>query len=363
MEISKKTVLIVDDNANNLKVLAALLKERDFDFRMAKSGALALSILEKIKPDLILLDIQMPDMDGFETCMRIKNKESLAKIPVIFLTANIDAESIKNAFSVGGVDYVTKPFNPDELLARMNTHIMLRTQADELELQNATKNKFFSIISHDLRNPIGTIVGFSDLLLEANDKGEKEKVQSYGNVIHKSAEFTLDLLQNLLEWARIQTGTISPEKTTFNLSELLMINVEGFTPVAASKNISFFTDYNNELEVYADKKMIATIIRNLISNAIKFTPDGGVIKIVSNKNNHIVETTIADTGIGIDEKHLPTLFEVKNNYASKGTNNEKGTGLGLILCKEFINLNNGTIKVESKFNSGSNFIFTLQSLN
>ena len=126
MAQKRDTILIVDDNPNNLKVLAGVLKAENYDFRMAKSGQMALNILEKTSPDLILLDIQMPGMDGFETCRKIKEEEAYAKIPVVYLTANTDSESIKNAFNSGGVDYVTKPFNSDELLARIKTHIKLK---------------------------------------------------------------------------------------------------------------------------------------------------------------------------------------------------------------------------------------------
>ena len=164
MDKNMYTILIVDDNSNNLKVLAGVLKIAGYDFRMAKSGQQALNILEKTTPDLILLDIQMPEMDGFETCLKIKENGNMAKIPIIFLTANTDAESVNRAFKSGGVDFVTKPFNTDELLARIKTHITLKTQSEELVRQNAAKDKFFSIISHDLRSPFGVILGFTDLI-------------------------------------------------------------------------------------------------------------------------------------------------------------------------------------------------------
>ena len=367
MDTTKNTILIVDDNANNLKVIAGVLKDKGYNFRMAKSGKLALSILEKTKPDLILLDIQMPEMDGFETCIKIKQNEEFAKIPVVFLTANIDAESIKKAFSVGGIDYVTKPFNGEELLARIKTHIQLKTQAEELELQNATKDKFFSIISHDLKNPLGSILSFSELLNQNLDDFDKDKVKKYTAVIHKSAIFTLDLLQNLLEWSRLQRNSIKAVKKEFNLSDLLHKNIDGLLAQASSKNISISHDFKNNLTVYADEKMVSTVIRNLLSNAIKFTENEGTIAVTSQEKRidakKIVETAIIDTGVGIEKENIEKLFKIEENYMSKGTNNEKGTGLGLILCKEFITQNNGTIKVESEPLKGSSFIFTLDCLN
>ncbi len=365
MEKLKDLILIVDDNPNNLKVVAGVLKENGYDFRMAKSGKLALNILEKTKPDLILLDVQMPEMDGFETCKRIKVDVSNTMIPIVYLTANTDSESIKKAFSSGGVDYVTKPFNPVELLARIHTHIQLKKQAEELELQNATKDKFFSIISHDLKNPIASIIGFSELLKENYNEIERSKVGSFATIINKSSTFTLDLLQNLLEWSRIQTGSIKSVKTNFNLSDLIKTIVESFEAQVTAKDIEIRINFSSDLNVHADPKMIATIIRNLLANAIKFTPNGNSIiisteeKIIKNKN--VIETIIKDTGVGISEENRKKLFKIETNYKSLGTNKEKGTGLGLILCKEFITQNNGTIRVESKKNAGSSFIFTLDT--
>lgn len=367
MDKKNGTILIVDDNPNNLKVIAGVLMNKGYDFRLAKSGQLALNILEKTKPDLILLDIQMPEMDGFETCKRIKEIEENVKIPIIFLTANTDAESIEKAFKSGGVDYVTKPFNANELLARINTHIRLKIQTQELELQNATKDKFFSIMSHDLKNPLANVIGFSELIQEDYDELNSENIKTFVGYIKESAVFALEILQNLLDWSRIQGGSLKSIKTEFNLSELLKNNIEGHMPQASAKNISFESKIEENIVINADEKMISTVIRNLISNAIKFTPNGGSIVISSKEkvinDKKVIETEIHDTGVGISEENLHKLFKIEQNYNSKGTNNETGTGLGLILCKEFINQNNGEIRVESQPNLGSNFIFTLEKMN
>ena len=363
MKNLKDTILIVDDNPNNLKVVAGVLKEKGYDFRMAKSGKSALNILEKTKPDLILLDVQMPEMDGFETCKRIKQDESNANIPVVYLTANTDSDSIKKAFISGGVDYVTKPFNPIELLARIKTHIKLKKQAEELVLQNATKDKFFSIISHDLKNPIASIIGFSELLNEDYKDIERSKIEKFTAIINKSANFTLDLLQNLLEWSRVQTGSIKPVKSNFNLNDLINSIIESCEGQTTEKEIGITTNFSTDLSVYADSKMIELIIRNLLTNAIKFTPNGKSITISAKEkiidNRKVVEIIVKDTGIGISEENRVKLFKIEHNYASLGTNDEKGTGLGLILCKEFITQNNGTIRVESEENVGSSFIITV----
>ena len=365
MENLKDIILIVDDNPNNLKVVAGVLKEKGYNFRMAKSGKLALSILEKTKPDLILLDVQMPEMDGFETCKRIKRDESNANIPVVYLTANTDSDSINKAFSSGGVDYVTKPFNPVELIARIKTHIQIKKQAEELKLQNATKDKFFSIISHDLKNPIASIIGFSELLADDYKEIERSKVKSFATIINKSAAFTIDLLENLLEWSRIQTGGIKAVKSNFNICDLINSVIASCEAQTTVKKITITTSFNDDLNVYADPKMIATTLRNLLANAIKFTPNGKLITVTAKElmidQKKVIETIVKDTGVGISEENKVNLFKIEHNYRSLGTNKEKGTGLGLILCNEFIMQNNGTIRVESKEDVGSSFIFTLDA--
>ena len=364
MSENKNTVLIVDDNPNNLKVVAGVLKEEGYDFRMAKSGAQALKVLEKIKPDLILLDIQMPEMDGFETCKRIKADESNEAIPVIYLTANTDTESINKAFKSGGVDFVTKPFNSEELLARIKTHIQLKVQSEQLVKQNVTKDRFISIISHDLKNPMATVLGFSELLKEDYESIEREKLKMYIDHIYNSTDFSLQILENLLEWSRIQGGVLEPVRENFNLSELLKKNIEGLEPQALAKSISIESNFDQNLIINADKKMILTVIRNLISNAIKFTHKEGIISIFAKVKDvdtkSYIEIAICDTGIGMSEEDVQRLFKISSNFISRGTNNEKGTGLGLILCNEFILQNNGEIKVESELGVGSKFIFQLE---
>ncbi|SNR63707.1 hybrid sensor histidine kinase/response regulator [Lutibacter flavus] len=364
METLKKVILIVDDNANNLKLIANVLTGSNYDFRMAKSGKLALSILEKTKPDLILLDIQMPEMDGYETCRRIRKNKETDNIPIIFLTANTDSESVNEAFKAGGVDFVTKPFYSEELLARINTHIKLKNQTEELARQNATKDKFFSIISHDLKNPLANIIGFSELLKEDFDELKTEQIKSFIQYIYESSMFSLEILDDLMNWARIQNGSLKSEKNNINLSSLLNKNIEGHTPQALAKNIHFNSQFDENLVVNADEKMISTVVRNLISNAIKFTPNGGEIVVSSKEllvnNKKVIETEIKDNGIGMSYEDLNKLFKIEHNFISKGTNNETGTGLGLILCKEFISKNDGEIRVESKLELGSKFIFDLE---
>jgi PAS domain S-box-containing protein len=253
----------------------------------------------------------------------------------------------------------------EDISERKRNQMEMEKLSVELKLQNETKNKFFSIISHDLINPIAGIIGFSELLKENSTVLAPEKIKSFATIINKSANFTLALLHDLLEWSRVQIGSIESYKENFILSDLLAHNIAGVISLISSKNISLNADFQQNLTVFGDKKMISTIIRNLLSNAIKFTSKGGTITIsaeeISLNGKKILETTIKDTGIGMSEEKVKNLFKIEHNYRSTGTDKEAGTGLGLVLCKEFIEKNNGTIKVISEPNIGTSFIFTLEA--
>jgi len=253
----------------------------------------------------------------------------------------------------------------EDITERRETQLQLEKLTGELKIQNDSKNKFFSIISHDLINPIAGIIGFSELLKENSADLPPEKIKSFATIINKSANFTLALLHDLLEWSRVQIGSIEPHLENFILSDMLAHNITGVSPLVSSKKIILTANFPKNLNVFGDKKMISTIIRNLLSNAIKFTSNGGTITISSKEmmlnNKKIVETTISDTGIGMSEEKVKNLFKIEHNYRSTGTDKEVGSGLGLVLCNEFIEKNNGTIKVISEQNVGSSFIFTLDA--
>jgi signal transduction histidine kinase len=192
-----------------------------------------------------------------------------------------------------------------------------------------------------------------------------EKIKSFATIINKSANFTLALLHDLLEWSRVQIGSIEPDKEDFILSDLLTHNITGVNSLISSKNIGLKSDFSENLSVFADKKMVSTITRNLLSNAIKFTPKRGTVTISSKEimvnGKKMIETAITDTGIGMSKEKVKNLFKIEHNYRSEGTDKEAGTGLGLVLCNEFIEKNGGTIKVISNENVGSSFIFTLEA--
>ena len=201
---NRQKVLIVDDVTKNIQLVANFLKQAGYDINFAISGKTAIKHIKKARFDLILLDIMMPEMDGFEVCKKLKSEDETKDIPVIFLTAKTDIDSITQAFKAGGVDYITKPFNKAELLARVKTHLELQHQKRNLKELNATKDKFFSIIAHDLKSPLNHLLGLSEILQKELESAGSDEIIKIANLINKSAKSGRLLLENLLEWSRSQ---------------------------------------------------------------------------------------------------------------------------------------------------------------
>lgn len=369
-EIVKKSrqVLIVDDIPENLQLLSTILNQNGIEISFATSGKQALELLSYSLPDLILLDVSMPEMDGFEVCKRIKLNENTSHIPVIFLTAKNQSADIIQGFEVGAADYVSKPFNSMELLARVCNHIEFK-QSKELIIQknlqlnelNVTKDKFFSIIAHDLKNPFGAILGLTEILKMDLNEMSKEEIGESISQLNSASKQIYSLLENLLNWAMTQTGKIisNPEKIDlhFLLNDLVKLN----STMVSEKKLVVFNQIKQNTFVFADTEMVKTIFRNLLNNAIKYSHAKGIISFSAKwQRDGFVDIVVADNGIGISEIDQQNLFKIGFSHIKTGTNNEIGTGLGLILCKEFVEKNNGKIIVESELGKGSKFIVSLK---
>jgi signal transduction histidine kinase len=235
----------------------------------------------------------------------------------------------------------------------------IRLQNEQLQQLNATKDKFFSIISHDLKGPLNSLTSFSGLLINYFDSLSKEEIQTLAKDLDKSLKNLFALLENLLEWSRSQTGAIEFKPEAFDLAELVQQNIDLLTAQAATKEIRIEYANPHVLTVMAHKNSVTTVIRNLISNAIKFTPKGGTITLSTGKSNEEALVSIADTGVGMSKEVIDKLFRIDAKHSTKGTAEEKGTGLGLVLCKDFVEKNNGNIGVQSEEGKGSTFYFTL----
>lgn len=235
----------------------------------------------------------------------------------------------------------------------------LKKNEDALIEANNTKDKFFSIIAHDLKNPFSTLLGFSGMLIHDYDKFDDNTKKAFINDIHQSSEHMYDLLENLLNWSIMQTGGMKCEAQPINMAVIVDESVELLKKGAEEKGIALVSTLDSNTKVSADLNMVNTVVRNLLSNAVKFTEEGGEIRISSRENGDFQEITISDSGVGINAEDLGKLFMPGVRHTSYGTRSETGTGLGLILCKEFVEKNGGTIRAESKPGKGSSFIFTL----
>ncbi|HZL11337.1 MAG TPA: tetratricopeptide repeat-containing sensor histidine kinase [Prolixibacteraceae bacterium] len=245
----------------------------------------------------------------------------------------------------------------NQLLEEKNKKI--EQSEHELQILNASKNKFFSIIAHDLKNPFHTVMGYSWLLSKDYDRFTEEERRKFAGDIHQSTNNIFRLLQNLLEWSRSQTGRLKFTPLEIEFKQVFENSLSVLRSLAEQKNISIQSDYKDNLILFADPLMIETVLRNLINNAIKFTPENGMIEISAKQDADQISISINDSGVGISEEDIPNLFRIDSKVKRKGTNDEDGSGLGLILCKEFVDKNNGEIWAESTLGKGSSFIFTI----
>ena len=361
------TILAVDDIATNIMLLKAVLSRAKYKIVTASGGFEALEKVAEVNPDLILLDIMMPDMDGYEVLKRLKADPAHEDIPVIFLTALHNPEDIVKGFKFGASDYISKPFNHEELITRVAHHIYLaaaqRTimqQRDELQATVEARDKMYSVIAHDLRSPIGTLKMVFNMLsinLTADQIGEDSfEMISMGNNITES---TFMLLDNLLKWTKSQIGRMNTVFQEVDISEVVLFASKMSDVVAQVKNIEVEYDIPEAITVSCDVDMVKTIMRNLMSNAIKYSQEGGKIVVSVRETPTHAAISVRDNGIGIKEEDIPKLLNPETHYTTYGTKNEEGSGLGLQLVQDLTHRNGGTLTIESKEGEGSTFTFTI----
>jgi two-component system, sensor histidine kinase and response regulator len=360
------SILVVDDIPENVKIIAHMLKNMGFTIIIAQSGYEAIEKVTTTSIDLVLLDISMPGMDGYEVCEQIKENPATSSIPVIFVTARDNPEDIVKGFEKGAVDYLTRPVNSAELQARVATHLELKASKDIIEQQNrelrelnASKDKFLSILAHDLKNPIAGVITTSQLVVKMYNSLEDRERISYVQEIYSSTQRVLHILEDLLQWSRSQSGRIQYNPEQIQLNRVTYEGVAALEQAAAEKNITIENAIDDSITALGDRNMIAAVIRNLLSNAVKFTHPGGNIRLEAEERATHVNYRVIDTGVGIPAENMDRLFKIDGGLSTNGTNHEKGTGLGLILCKEFVEKNKGTITVESTPGEGTAFTFTL----
>lgn len=364
------TLLVVDDNPKNLQIVALILRELNYKLIIATDGKSAVDLVERARPDLILLDVMMPGMDGFDTCKMIKSNPANDNIPVIFLTALSEKVNTVKGFEVGGVDYMVKPFNKEELVTRIKTHLELKFTRDKLQKTtdnlielNSIKDKLFSIIGHDLRSPVGSLKMMLDFLSKNPAITGNPAIKGNFDIMTQTADELYSLLENLLGWAKSQSGNLNFESEFIDLpavSNGIFLLYKGYLQ---QKKLNFEQHIEEGMVVFTDMNMLKTVLRNLVSNAIKFSPEGGTVTLSAKKQGDLIHISISDTGVGILPENIPKLFDEKQHFSTYGTNKESGSGLGLNLCHSFIQNNNGRIWVESEVGKGSSFTFELPATN
>lgn len=363
----KPYILAVDDEQLNLELLRFILERNNCQFEGTSDDDYFFQLLEKRKPDLILLDVIMPRIEGFELCEQIKGMKEYKNIPIIFLTGKVNVKDKVKGFEVGGVDYVTKPFNEQELIARIQTHVELiraknqiEEQAKNLRQSNDLKDRMFSIIGHDLRSPLSAAKLKMDFIMRGiiDPKDDKFIDETVYDLL-KTMDEALNLLQNLLGWAKSESNQIQVIPEKLDLNELVEQTFRLLKLGSDHKKIEMQNNISIDVFAYADNNMIKTVLRNILSNAIKFTPVDGIIKINSklSKNQLVIE--IEDNGNGIPKEDIKKILNPNEHFSKLGTEKEPGTGLGLVLCQNFVQKNGGTLKIRSEVGKGSTFYFDL----
>lgn len=360
----KGLILVVDDVPQNLQVLRSTLQKEGYRIAAANNGQVALRYLQKEVPDLILLDVMMPEINGFEVCREIKSQKIFQDVPVIFLTARTEVEDVISGFDAGGVDYITKPFNMAELLMRVKTHMELKQARDqlldyteELKALNEEKTEFLGIASHDLKNPLTAVLMLADAV--AQDEDSPDYVRERGQQILHSGRRMMDIITNLLDINRIESGRLEPEPELFDVQDLLTELVMSHERQAKAKNLTLEWQPSDALLLLqTDWQLFAQILENLLSNAIKYSPEGRTITLGASEGDQIT-CFIRDQGPGFSESDKAKMYRKFARLSARPTAGENSTGLGLSIVKRLSRLLGAELRCESALGEGSTFYVTL----
>lgn len=357
------TLLIVDDDPNSLHNMYTAIGDINAEHTVIKAinGRIAFEMAKKHQPDLIITDWEMPEVDGITFIKMLKGHRYTEDIPVIMATGVMtSSENLQTALDAGAVDYIRKPIDPIELRARMQSMLKLSASFKEIKRLNATKDRIFSIIAHDLRSPLNFLQGILTIfqLGGFDDPDELKKMMANASMNVQSIS---ELLDNLLSWAKIQImeGSLEMSPDAIALDQMVKEVGHIYEEMRNQKGIELIYLTPEDLpKVWADKEAIKLTLRNLLSNGLKFTSKNGTVTVQLEKQGESVRVSVRDTGVGIAKVRQQKLFHGIVD-SSKGTEKEKGTGLGLMLCKDSIERNKGEIGVESEEGKGSEFWFTL----
>jgi len=358
------TVLAVDDSARNLRVLLETLSDAGYEVLVANDGTTAIETTRYARPDLILLDVLMPGLDGFDTCRKLKEDPETREIPIIFMTAVHETTEKVKAFELGAVDFVTKPFAEAELLARVHTHISLaRLRADleernrRLHNLNQLKNEFLGMAAHDIRNPLATIIATADLIAFSAGSKTPEELQKFANGISTAATRINTLITNLLDVNAIETGARRIQLQDVDLRAILQETVENNRINADKKDITIhLVDRCENSHATLDPNAVLQVLDNVLSNAVKYSPKGSIVTVTIHESDARLRIEIADQGPGLSEADQAKMFQKFCRLSPKPTGGEPSNGLGLWIVKQLTESLGGSITCRSKLGEGSTFI-------
>ena len=373
MNAEETLILIMDDHPANLEILIELFEQTRFDISFASDGRTCLDIARSDHPDIILLDVMMPDMDGFEVCRQLKRHPDTCDIPVIFMTALSDTVEKVKGFELGALDYITKPFQAQEVLARVNIHLTLQRLQRELirknaELQagldrekelNQIKSRFISVASHELRSPLTIISMTSKMLKRYADRMSAEKKLEQLDIIEDAVTKMADLLDDVLLLVKVESHQFQFHPTHLDVAAYCRDITDQFRSICADAHVLEFSVHGEGFEANIDPKLLRHIFSNLLSNAIKYSPNGGTIQfeIFRETGSSDIRFCVRDEGIGIAPGDLEHLFDAFHRGGN--VDQIKGTGLGLWIVKQFVELHSGTLDVESELGRGTTFTIRL----
>ena len=356
---------MVDDIPANLQMLSEMLKGRGYKVRAAVSGKLALQAASNEPPDLILLDINMPEMNGYEVCEKLKADEKLKDIPVIFLSALTETIDKVKAFGTGGVDYITKPFQFEEVEARVETHLELRRQKlrlqeayDKLRELEKLRDSFVQMVIHDLRSPLTGTFAYLKLLRDNTDNTLSAAHSSYVAEAMKAVMQMIGMTCDILETSRMEEGQMKLKAAECDLGRILEDGISGVKPLSGGREIRL-TPPVSPVTVLADREIILRVLQNLLSNALKFTRDGDLILLGIEPAGGRVRVSVKDNGLGIAPEYKEMIFDKSAQGELRAGHQRYSTGLGLTFCKLAVEAHGGRIGVDSEEGKGSCFWFEL----
>ncbi|MBU1172901.1 MAG: hybrid sensor histidine kinase/response regulator [Proteobacteria bacterium] len=338
------TLLIVDDNPHNIQLLKAILSLRGYQLIIAKNGVQALESVKAVLPDLIILDIMMPEMDGFEACQRLKENPATRTIPIIFLTAKSHIDDIMKGFELGAVDYITKPFSTNELMARVEIQLKLKFSQDTVIKQRNELSEMVQILCHDLANPLGAVMSSFELAEYDPDYLNQNK-----NLILSYIKKQYEIIGMVRDLRAVAENRSTFNLKTVNLNKAFCDSLETLHFKFLEKKIRPELSIDGQIHIIAEKvSLVNSVLNNLLTNAIKFSYPESTISISAYKNGALAVVCIKDNGIGIPENVMDKLFDIDRRAIRFGTMSEKGTGFGMPLVKKFISEYGASMDVVSK---------------